>query len=72
MSMSIYRKIFENDIRKEFSCYDDSTYRVGRIKVLQSFLNRPNIFMSQIGAGWEQKARNNLQLLIDGLNYNSY
>lgn len=63
---------FENDIRKEFSCYDDSTYRVGRINVLQSFLNRPNIFMSQIGAGLEQKARNNLQLLIDGLNYNSY
>lgn len=62
---------FENDIRKEFSYYDDSTYRFGRIKVLQDFLNRPNIFMSHIGVGWEQKARKNLQLLIDILNYNS-
>ena len=60
---------FEDDIRKEFSIYDDEVYCQGRIRVLQSFLNRRQLYLSEIGRPWEQKARNNLQFLIDRLKY---
>ena len=58
---------FENGIRKEFSIYDDEIYRHGRTKVLQSFLNRRQLFFSEVGKNWEEKARQNLQFLIDRL-----
>ena len=60
---------FEDAIRKEFSIYNDVVYSFGRIKVLQSFLNRPHIYLSQIGEPWEQKARDNLHFLINRLKY---
>ena len=58
---------FESDIRKEFSIYSDVDYTLGRIKVLESFLNRRQIYLSEIGKPWEQKARKNLHFLIDVL-----
>lgn len=60
---------FEDEIRKEFSIYNDEVYNQGRIQVLQGFLNRRQIYLSEIGQPWEQKARNNLQFLIDRLKY---
>ena len=60
---------FEQEIRKEFSIYGDEAYRVGRTQVLRSFLERPRIYMSEIGRPWEDKARSNLQFLIDSLQY---
>ena len=60
---------FEDEIRKEFSIYSDEVYSQGRIRVLQSFLNRRFLYLSEIGRPWEQKARNNLQFLIDRLKY---
>lgn len=56
---------FEKDIRKEFSRYDDDTYRKGRVSVLENFLDRPRIFISEIGKEWEETGRKNLQMLID-------
>lgn len=58
---------FEENIRKEFSMYDDETYRKGRVSVLENFLARPRIYMSDIGSEWEDSARKNLQMLIDNL-----
>ena len=58
---------FEENIRKEFSMYDDETYRKGRVSVLEGFLARPCIFMSEIGKGWENTARKNLRMLIDNI-----
>lgn len=59
---------FEDGIRKEFSHYDDDEiYNHGRVKVLQSFLNRPKIYFSEVGKDWEETARSNLQRLIDEL-----
>ena len=61
---------FEDEIRKEFSIYSDEVYSQGRIRVLQSFLNRRVLYLSEIGRPWEEKARANLQFLIDRLKYN--
>lgn len=58
---------FEDGIRKEFSIYDDEVYRNGRIRVLQSFLNRRKLYFSEIGKTWEDTARENLQFLINRL-----
>ena len=58
---------FEDGIRKEFSIYDDEVYRAGRIRVLKNFLNRKQLYFSEIGKPWEQKARDNLQFLINRL-----
>ena len=62
---------FEEGIRKEFSHYNDEVYTEGRIKVLQSFLDRPKIYLSEIGEPWEKQARENLRFLIERLTLQS-
>lgn len=48
-------------IREEYSFVPDSDYRVGRIKVLQSFLDRPRIFrMPDNIEVYEKAARKNI------------
>jgi predicted metal-dependent HD superfamily phosphohydrolase len=37
---------YAKDIRKEYDWVPDETYRAGRIRVLQRFLDRPRIFNS--------------------------
>ena len=58
---------YESNIRKEFSIYPDLVYNQGRKQVLESFLERPQLYFSKIGAQWEQKARANLKSLIERL-----
>ena len=58
---------FEENIRKEFSIYDDLVYNQGRKQVLESFLLRPKLYLSEMGKPWESKARKNLELLIKRL-----
>ena len=58
---------FEENIRKEFSIYDDLVYNEGRKQVLESFLRRPKLYFSKMGESWEQQARDNLKFLIERL-----
>ena len=56
------------DIRREYAWVDDTTYRNGRIQVLEKFLSRPRIFRTaRLYAVAEQQARQNLILEIEQL-----
>lgn len=49
-------------IRKEYGMFDDAAYRDGRRHVLDYFLNRPRIFITDyFYRNFEQQARINLQ-----------
>lgn len=49
-------------IRKEYDWVSDEEYKAGRIKVLESFLNRPTIyFTEEAGKELEQQARKNIE-----------
>lgn len=54
-----YKKACEQ-IRNEYSIYDDLTYAKGRIKVLDSFLRREKIYLSEYFAKHEVQARRNI------------
>ena len=58
---------FEENIRKEFSEYDDLVYNSNRKNVLESFLAREKIYYSEVGSNWEKPARKNLKFLIERL-----
>jgi predicted metal-dependent HD superfamily phosphohydrolase len=56
------------DIRREYAWVEDSAYRVGRIKVLESFLHRPRIYRTtRMYEVAEQLARRNLAAEIEQL-----
>jgi predicted metal-dependent HD superfamily phosphohydrolase len=53
--------VYAQEIRAEYSCYNDEEYRNGRIRVLKSFLTRERLFFSEeyFLAG-EEAARQNM------------
>ena len=51
-----------NNVRKEYSIYDDDTYKKGREKVLKNFLEKERIYLSEhFYKLYENKARKNLE-----------
>jgi predicted metal-dependent HD superfamily phosphohydrolase len=64
---SRYRE-YEVQIRREYEWVEEDAFRRGRIKVLQSFLNRPFIYSTDhFRALLETVARRNLKHEIEGL-----
>jgi predicted metal-dependent HD superfamily phosphohydrolase len=56
------------DIRREYAWVDDSAYRAGRAKALDSFLSRPRIYRTErMRAVAEESARRNLLAEINRL-----
>ena len=57
---------YERDIRKEYrQVLPEEIYRVGRIAVLEGFLNKPSIYLSKFfKLKYETKARKNLERLL--------
>lgn len=51
---------YSQAVRREYSWVTDSAWRIGRAKVLASFLERPRIFNSPYFSHFEQQARANL------------
>ncbi|TAF57474.1 MAG: hypothetical protein EAZ61_01315 [Oscillatoriales cyanobacterium] len=59
---------YEAAIRQEYGFISDAAFRVGRLALLQSWLNRDRLFHSAWGLDrWEQPARRNLTTAIDRL-----
>jgi predicted metal-dependent HD superfamily phosphohydrolase len=59
---------YVKNIRKEYSMFTDKQYNVGRIKVLQKFLDSERIYPNDRAAElWEVQARINIQNEIDQL-----
>ena len=55
-------ELYSQAIRKEYSSYDTKTYNQGRIKMLQSFINRPKIFQTDFFyIKYEKTAQKNIQ-----------
>jgi predicted metal-dependent HD superfamily phosphohydrolase len=59
-------EVYAGQIRKEYECYDDEAYIAGRIKVLESFLQRERVYFSE----WfhrekEEVAKTNLRREIE-------
>ena len=53
--------VYEKNIRKEYSWVSAEDYKIGRTKVLQSFLNRPSIYnTSSFKRIYERQARENI------------
>ena len=58
---SLNYKIYTKQIRREYSFYSDSEFKFRRIKVLEWFLSRPNIFQTQyFQEKLEENARRNI------------
>ena len=56
------------DVRKEYAWVEELAYRAGRAKVLESFLNRPRIYLTErMYAVAEDAARKNLAAEIEKL-----
>jgi predicted metal-dependent HD superfamily phosphohydrolase len=58
---------YSRDIRREFGWVGDDDFRVGRRKVLESFLHRPRIYLTPAFARLETAARENLRREIASL-----
>lgn len=52
---------YKDGVRKEYKMYSDEEYNQGRIKVLQSFLDRKKIYLTKEFKKIEKNARKNLQ-----------
>lgn len=62
---------YETAIRKEYACVPEDVYRKGRIKVLQGFLMRQQIYHTQFfQSRYEAQARENMTRLIDSFTGN--
>ena len=62
--------IYSNSVREEFSNYPDEIYRNERIKILNSFLNKMNIYnTTHFQSNYEQQARINIKKEIIRLTY---
>lgn len=56
---------YEQNVRKEFSIYDDSVYNQHRYEFLKSFAKREQYFFSDIAApNSNEQARNNIKFLM--------
>lgn len=59
---------YAEDIRREYAWVDEQAYREGRAKVLQSFLDRPRIYLTErMHSAAEEAARHNLRTEIERL-----
>jgi Uncharacterized protein conserved in bacteria len=60
---------YAGNVRKEYEHYSDALYQEGRISILQNFLKRERVFLSDIfkGSGMEEKARANISREIASL-----
>lgn len=66
-STSAYDR-YRDAIRREYDWVEDSAYRSGRKRVLESFLNRPVIFQTDVvRAAFEIPARDNIRREIEQL-----
>jgi predicted metal-dependent HD superfamily phosphohydrolase len=63
-------KIYASQIRREYSCFEQQEYNIGRATVLSKFLARDKIYFSDTFCEEEKFARENMrkeiELLIDG------
>jgi predicted metal-dependent HD superfamily phosphohydrolase len=61
-------KIYAKDIRKEYKIYPNLLYKVGRKKVLQSFIEKPRIYKTELFFNLlEEKAKANLKWELEAL-----
>lgn len=51
---------YAQNVRKEYSRFDDATYAKGRVAVLQKFLNKNNIYKTEHFMKFERKAKDNI------------
>lgn len=51
---------YTNQIRLEYAHYSDEDYKVGRRKVMKSFLDRPRVYFSASFENLELRARENI------------
>ena len=59
---------YEANIRKEYEFYPLEIYNPGRMKILNSFLNKEFIYqIPEVRKKYEKKARENLQRSIEKL-----
>lgn len=59
---------YEQNIRKEYSWIPEDQFRQGRSQILQMFLNRDSIYLTDFFKGkYESQARENLQISIEAL-----
>lgn len=62
-----YRRYAE-DVRLEYAHVSDADFRAGRTQVLESYLARPRIYLSEAGTAlWEIRARANIAGELDNL-----
>jgi predicted metal-dependent HD superfamily phosphohydrolase len=60
---------YARKIRREYFWFSDEQYREGRKKVLEGFLKRPRLFLTENAyKELEQRARRNIEREISGLN----
>jgi predicted metal-dependent HD superfamily phosphohydrolase len=61
-------EVYRRAIRDEYSIFPDEIYNAGRLRVLESFLARPTIYLSPLfRAHLEARARDNVAAEIDSL-----
>lgn len=58
---------YRHAIRREYAWVPDEHYRAGRIRVLETFLQRPTIYLTAPFVSLEPLARNNLHWEIENL-----
>ena len=52
---------YERDVRQEYAMVDDATWKAGRARILQTFVDRPVLYATTRGrALWDAPARANL------------
>lgn len=54
-------------VRTEYAAYDDASFARGRAQVLRDLLALPRLFRTSTGAGWEARARANVEQELLGL-----
>lgn len=53
-------KAYLHDVREEYAGIPMPDYLRARLKIVRKLLNRPSLFVSPLGAAWEEPARQNL------------
>ncbi len=59
---------YERQVRQEYGAVPETTFRIGRRRILEAFLARPHLYATAAGqALFEARARHNLQRSLDAL-----
>jgi predicted metal-dependent HD superfamily phosphohydrolase len=59
---------YVSGVRQEYAAYDDATFALGRLAVLQDLLGKPKLFHTEHARRhWEARARSNVAAEIAGL-----